>query len=345
MDEFILYGIAAGTDEIEDSGLLKNATDEEKENFGVIIGSGIGGIQSLDEASKILVEKGARRISPFFIPSALINLLSGHLSMRFGLKGPNMAVVTACASGTHSIGDAYEIIKRGDAIAMVAGGAEAAIATLPIAGFAASRALSTKYNDTPKMASRPWDKESDGCVMGEGSGMLVLEEYEHAKARGAKIYAEVIGYGVSGDAYHITAPAPEGEGGLRAMKMAIKKAGIEPKDIDYINAHGTSTMGDSLELNAVLTLMGKDVDKVSMSSTKSCVGHLLGAAGAVEAIYSILAMRDGIMPATMNLDNPIDEASQIDLIPNKPKKKDLNIVLSNSFGFGGTNASIVLKKI
>ncbi|MCT4552251.1 MAG: beta-ketoacyl-ACP synthase II [Alphaproteobacteria bacterium] len=343
MDDFIVYGIAAGVDAVEDSGIMNGLTDEEKDEVGVSIGSGIGGLESIWQASTILNEKGPRRISPFFIPSALINLASGHLSIKYGLRGPNTAPVTACATGTHAIGDAFEMIRRGDALAMVAGGAEAAVTRLGIAGFASARALSTGYNDTPEVASRPWDKERDGFVMGEGAGVLVLEEYEHAKARGAKIYGEVVGYGMSGDAYHMTLPAPEGNGGFRAMKQALRKAEIKPSDVDYINAHGTSTPGgDMLEFTAVKNMFeGTDV---SMSSTKSSVGHLLGAAGAVEAVYSLLAMRDSIIPATLNCNDPEEGTEVIDIVRGDNKQKDIKYALSNSFGFGGTNASLIFKK-
>lgn len=344
MDDFILFGIAAGVDAVEDSGIMNGLTEEEKDEVGVIVGSGIGGLESIYNASTILNEKGPRRISPFFIPSALINLASGHISIKYGLRGPNHSVVTACATGTHAIGDAFEIIKRGDALAMVAGGAEAAVTRLGIAGFASARALSTSYNETPEIASRPWDKDRDGFIMGEGSGVLVLEEYEHAKARGAKIYGEVVGYGMSGDAYHMTLPAPEGNGGFRAMKQALRKADIKPSEVDYINAHGTSTPGgDMLEFTAVKNMFqGTDV---SMSSTKSSIGHLLGAAGAVESVYSLLAMRDGIIPATLNCDNPEEGTEAIDIVRGENKKKEIKYSLSNSFGFGGTNASLIFKKI
>jgi 3-oxoacyl-[acyl-carrier-protein] synthase II len=312
---------------------------------GVLIGSGIGGIGGIYEASATLIERGPRRISPFFIPGRLINLAGGYVSIEHGLKGPNHAVVTACSTGSHAIGDAARLIAFGDADVMVAGGTESPINRLSIAGFAACRALSTNFNDDPTRASRPYDKDRDGFVMGEGAGVVVLEEYEHAKARGAKIYAEVIGYGLSGDAYHITSPSEDGDGAYRCMAAALKRAGIDVSEIDYVNAHGTSTpLGDELELKAVERIMGNAAGKLSMSSTKSAIGHLLGAAGAVEAIFSILAMRDGIIPPTINLDNPSVETA-IDLVPKQAKRKEINVVLSNSFGFGGTNASIILRRV
>ena len=311
---------------------------------GVMIGSGIGGVEGIAENAIILKERGPRRISPFFIPGRIINLASGYVSIEFGLKGPNHAVVTACSTGAHAIGDAGRLIALGDADVMVAGGAESPVNRISMAGFAAVRALSTGFNDTPTKASRPYDKERDGFVMGEGAGIVVLEEYEHAKRRGAKIYAELIGYGLSGDAYHITAPAPDGDGALRCMNAALKRAGISAGDIDYINAHGTSTpMGDEIELAAVQKLVGNAAGHVAMSSTKSSIGHLLGAAGAVEAIFSILAMRDGVAPPTLNLDNPSVE-TPIDLVPHQAKKRSIEVVLSNSFGFGGTNASLVFRR-
>src|SRR6201999_475332 len=318
--------------------------EHERRRTGVILGSGIGGLATIAETAIELHEKGPRRVSPFFIPSALINLGSGQISIRYGFKGPNHAVVTACATGAHAIGDAARLIKYGDADVMLAGGAEAAICPVGMAGFIAARAMSTGFNDTPEKASRPYDKDRDGFVMGEGAGVLVLEELEHAKARGAKIYAEVVGYGLSGDAYHITAPADDGDGGYRAMEAAIKHAGLEPADIDYINAHGTSTpLGDEIELGAVERLLGQAAGKTAMSSTKSSIGHLLGAAGAVEAAFCVLALRDQIAPPTINLDNPsVDTA--LDLAPNKAKPMKIDVALSNSFGFGGTNASIVFKK-
>ena len=310
-----------------------------------MIGSGIGGLPMIEEGALVLQEKGPRRLSPFFIPSCLINLASGQVSIRYGFKGPNHAVVTACATGTHAIGDASRIIKYGDADIMVAGGAESTISRLGIGGFAAARALSTSYNDTPEKASRPWDDGRDGFVMGEGAAVLILEEYEHAKARGAKIYAEVAGYGMSGDAYHITSPAEDGDGGFRAMSAAVADAGLEPSDLDYINAHGTSTpLGDGIEHGAVKRFLGDSASKVSMSSTKSAIGHLLGAAGAVEAVFTILALHNQICPPTLNLDNP-SEGCDMDLVPHKAKEREINVALSNSFGFGGTNASLVVKKI
>jgi 3-oxoacyl-[acyl-carrier-protein] synthase II len=329
---------------VKDSGWQPEA-EEDRERTGVMIGSGIGGLATIERTSIELHEKGPRRVSPFFIPSALINLASGQVSIRYGFKGPNHAVVTACATGAHAVGDAARLIKYGDADVMLAGGAEAAICPVGMAGFIAARAMSTGFNDTPEKASRPYDKDRDGFVMGEGAGVLVLEEYEHAKARGAKIYAEVAGYGLAGDAYHITAPAEDGDGGFRAMKAAIKDSGIDVGEIDYINAHGTSTpLGDEIELGAVTRLLGNAAAKVSMSSTKSATGHLLGAAGAIEAAFSCLAIRDQIAPPTINLDNPSVE-TPIDLVPNKAKPMAINIALSNSFGFGGTNASVVFKKV
>ncbi|MBQ8557169.1 MAG: beta-ketoacyl-ACP synthase II [Alphaproteobacteria bacterium] len=342
VDPFILYGLAAATDAVEDSGYIPQ-TEEEQERAGVLIGSGIGGLQAIEAGAILVREQGPRRVSPFFIPSALINLISGHVSIKYGFKGPNHAVVTACATGTHAIGDAMRIIKNNEADVMIAGGAEAAISPLGIAGFAQAKALSTHYNDNPTAASRPWDTGRDGFVMGEGSGVVVLEEYEHAKKRGAKIYGEVIGYAMTGDAHHITAPG--GNGGLRAMQGALKSAGINPEDVDYINAHGTSTpLGDMVEFNAVKTVFGMD-SKVSMSSTKSCVGHLLGAAGAVEAIYSLMALQTGILPPTINLENPEEATIGFDLVPNVAKEKEVKIALSNSFGFGGTNGSLIFRKI
>ncbi len=343
VDDFILYGIAAADEAVKDSG-WEPQTDEDRERTGVMIGSGIGGLGTIAETAIELHEKGPRRVSPFFIPSALINLVSGQVSIRYGFKGPNHAVVTACATGAHAIGDAARLIKYGDADVMVAGGAEASVVPVGIAGFIACRAMSTNFNDTPEKASRPYDKDRDGFVMGEGAGILVLEELEHAKARGAKIYAEIIGYGLAGDAYHITAPAEDGDGGFRAMKAAIKDAGIDPGDIDYINAHGTSTpLGDEIELGAVERLLGNAAAKATMSSTKSATGHLLGAAGAIEAAFSCLAIRDQVAPPTINLDNPSVE-TPIDLVANKAKPMEINVVLSNSFGFGGTNASVIFKK-
>ena len=344
VDDFILYAIAAADEAVKDSGWVPES-DEDKERTGVIIGSGIGGLATIEKTSIELYEKGPRRVSPFFIPSALINLASGQVSIRHGFKGPNHSVVTACATGAHAIGDAARMIKYGDADVMVAGGAEAAICPVGVAGFIACRAMSTGFNDAPEKASRPYDKDRDGFVMGEGAGVLVLEEYEHAKARGAKIYAEVAGYGLAGDAYHITAPAEDGDGGFRAMKAAIKDAGIDPSEIDYINAHGTSTpLGDEIELGAVTRLLGDAAKGMTMSSTKSATGHLLGAAGAIESAFAVLAIRDQIAPPTINLDNPSVE-TEIDLVPNKAKPMKIDIALSNSFGFGGTNASVVFKKV
>lgn len=344
IDEFILYGIAAADEAIADAG-LKLETDEQKERAGVLIGSGIGGLETIYETSIILHEQGPRKVSPFFIPASLINLASGQVSIRHGLKGPNHSVVTACATGAHAIGDSARLIMYGDADVMVAGGAEAVIGKLGIAGFCAAKAMSTNFNDTPEKASRPYDKDRDGFVMGEGAAILVLEEYEHAKARGAKIYAEVAGYGLTGDAYHITAPAEGSEGGYRAMKMALKNAKIDPSEIDYVNAHGTSTpKGDEGEAGAVERAFGEHAKNLSMSSTKSAVGHLLGAAGAIEAAFCALAIRDQVMPPTLNLDNPSFE-TPIDLIPHKAKKGRVRAAMSNSFGFGGTNASLILRKV
>ena len=344
VDDFILYAIAAADEAVKDSG-WQPEDDEGRERTGVIIGSGIGGLGTIEATAIELHEKGPRRVSPFFIPSALINLASGQVSIRHGFKGPNHSVVTACATGAHAVGDASRFIRSGDADVMVAGGAEAAVCTLGIAGFVACRALSTGFNDRPEAASRPYDKDRDGFVMGEGAGILVLEEFEHAKARGAKIYAEVKGYGLSGDAYHITAPASDGDGGFRAMKAALARAELEPGDIDYINAHGTSTpLGDEIELRAVERLLGPHASKVVMSSTKSEIGHLLGAAGAVEAAFTALAIRDQIAPPTINLDNPSVE-TPIDLAPFKAKKLPIRAALSNSFGFGGTNAALVLTQV
>jgi 3-oxoacyl-[acyl-carrier-protein] synthase II len=342
VDEFIVFAMAAAKQALDDAN-WHPSTDEEKETSGVLIGSGIGGIGGIYDASITLYEKGPRRISPFFIPGRLINLTSGYVSITHGLKGPNHSVVTACSTGAHAIGDASRLIALGDADVMVAGGAESPVNRLSLAGFAACRALSTGFNDRPEMASRPYDKDRDGFVMGEGAGCVVLEEYEHAKARGAKIYAEVVGYGLSGDAHHITAPAEDGNGGYRCMKAALKRAGIVAGDIDYVNAHGTSTpLGDEIELGAVARLLGEDTGKLSMSSTKSATGHLLGAAGAIEAIFSVLAIRDQIAPPTINLDNPSID-TPIDLVPKVARKRPIRYVLSNSFGFGGTNASLVMK--
>jgi len=344
IDRFILLGIAAAHQAVVDSG-WQPADDESRNRTGVMIGSGIGGLTTIYEASLVLKERGPRRISPFFIPSALINLISGQVSIRFGFRGPNHSVVTACATGAHAIGDAARLIALDDADVMVAGGAEAAVGRLGVAGFAASRALSTGFNDTPEKGSRPWDEGRDGFVMGEGAGVVVLEEYEHAQRRGATIYAEVIGYGLSGDAHHITAPADDGDGGFRAMTAALKRAGMTPDDIDYVNAHGTSTpLGDAIEFRAIKRLFGDAAAKISMSSTKSAIGHLLGAAGAVEAIYSVLALRDQLVPPTLNLDNPSEGIEGIDLVPHTAKKRPVRAVLSNSFGFGGTNASLIFAK-
>ncbi|MGJ3233205.1 MAG: beta-ketoacyl-ACP synthase II [Oceanicaulis sp.] len=343
IDEFILYAIAAADEALKASG-WEAKDDAARERAGVLVGSGIGGLQTIYDASVTLHERGPRKLSPFVIPAMLINLASGQISIRHGLKGPNHSVVTACSTGAHAIGDAARLIAYGDADMMVAGGAEAAITRLGYGGFGAARALSTDFNDNPKAASRPWDKDRDGFVMGEGAGVVILEDYESAKARGATIYAEVAGYGLSGDAYHITAPADDGDGGFRAMTAALKSAGLTPADIDYVNAHGTSTpKGDEIELGAVERLFGEAAEGLVMSSTKSAIGHLLGAAGAVEAIFSILAMRDGICPPTLNLDNPSVE-SKINLAPHKAVEKTVNAALSNSFGFGGTNASVVFKR-
>ncbi|HEY3813016.1 MAG TPA: beta-ketoacyl-ACP synthase II [Caulobacteraceae bacterium] len=344
VDDFILYAMAAADEAVHDANWTPQ-DEADRERTGVIIGSGIGGLGPIADTAIELRDKGPRRVSPFFIPSALINLASGNVSIRYGFKGPNHSVVTACATGAHAIGDAARIIKYGDADVMVAGGAESAVVPIGIAGFIACRALSTGFNDNPTKASRPYDKDRDGFVMGEGAGVLVLEEYEHAKARGAKIYGEVIGYGMSGDAYHITAPASDGDGGFRAMQASLKDAGIQPPDIDYINAHGTSTpLGDEIELGAVERMLGNAAGKATMSSTKSAIGHLLGAAGAVEGIFTLLAMRDQIAPPTINLDNPSVETA-IDLVPNKAKPMKIETALSNSFGFGGTNASVVFQKV
>jgi 3-oxoacyl-[acyl-carrier-protein] synthase II len=345
VDPFIIFGIDAAGQAYEDSG-LGELTYEQSCRVGCMIGAGIGGLPGIESESIVRHEKGPRRVSPHFVHGRLINLISGQVSIKYGLRGPNHAVVTACSTGAHAIGDAARIIAADDADVMLAGGAEGAICPLGIAGFAQARALSTNFNDTPEKGSRPYDKDRDGFVMGEGAGIVVLEEYEHAKARGAKIYAEVIGYGLTGDAYHVTAPHPEGDGAFRSMQMALRKAGLEPKDIDYINAHGTSTpLGDELELGAVRRLFGDAMDSVSMSSTKSMIGHLLGGAGAVESIFCILAMRDQIVPPTINLDNPSDGCQGVDLVPNQAKKRQVRAVLNNSFGFGGTNASLVMRPI
>ena len=344
VDDFILYAMAAADEAVRDASWMpEDKTDRER--TGVMIGSGIGGLATIERTSIEMHEKGPRRVSPFFIPSALINLASGQVSIRYGFKGPNHSVVTACATGAHAVGDATRLIKYGDADVMIAGGAEAAICPVGIAGFIACRAMSTNFNDTPEKANRPYDKDRDGFVMGEGAGILVLEELEHARARGAKIYAEVAGYGLSGDAYHITAPAEDGDGGFRAMQAAIKDAGVAPADIAYINAHGTSTpLGDEIELGAVERMLGNAASKVVMSSTKSATGHLLGAAGAIEAAFTCLAIRDQIAPPTINLDNP-SVVTPIDLAANKAKPLEIEVALSNSFGFGGTNASVVFKKV
>ncbi|MFZ8941760.1 MAG: beta-ketoacyl-ACP synthase II [Gemmobacter sp.] len=343
VDDFILYGIAAAVQAVRDSG-WEPRTTEEAERTGVMIGSGIGGIATIAETALLIAEKGPRRVSPFFIPGSLINLISGQVSIRFGFKGPNHAVVTACSTGAHAIGDAARLIQIGDADVMVAGGAEAAICEIGIAGFNACKALSTKRADQPQAASRPYDADRDGFVMGEGAGVVVLEDYEHAKARGAKIYAEVLGYGLSGDAYHITAPSEDGEGGYRSMQAALRRAGIGPERVDYINAHGTSTMADVIELGAGERLRGAAAERATMSSTKSSIGHLLGAAGAVEAIFCVLAIRDQVAPPTINLDNPAVE-SRLDLAANRAVRRQIDVALSNSFGFGGTNASLVLGRV
>jgi 3-oxoacyl-[acyl-carrier-protein] synthase II len=344
VDEFIVFAMAAAKQALDDAGWYPK-TKEEQEYSGVLFGSGIGGIGGIYDASVTLAEKGPRRISPFFIPGRLINLAGGQISIAHGLKGPNHAVVTACSTGAHAIGDAARLIALGDAEVMVAGGSESPVNRLALAGFAACRALSTGFNDRPTKASRPYDKDRDGFVMGEGAGAVLLESYDHAKARGAKIYAEVVGYGLSGDAHHITAPSEDGDGAFRCMSMALKRAGISAADIDYVNAHGTSTpLGDEIELGAVTRLIGNATDRLSMSSTKSATGHLLGAAGAIEAIFAILAIRDQIVPPTINLDNPSMETA-IDLVPHQARKRNVETVLSNSFGFGGTNASLVMRAV
>jgi len=344
VDDYIIFAVAAATQALNDAGWHPKSYEDQCAS-GVLIGSGIGGLGGIYETSILLKEKGPRRVSPFFIPGRLINLCSGYVSIMHGLKGPNHSVVTACSTGAHAIGDAGRLIGLGDADVMVAGGAESAVNRIGLAGFAACRALSTNFNDRPTQGSRPYDKDRDGFVMGEGAGCVVLEEYEHAKARGAKIYAELIGYGLSGDAHHITAPAEDGDGAFRCMSMAIKRAGISASELDYVNAHGTSTpLGDEIELGAVTRVVGNAAAKISMSSTKSSIGHLLGAAGAVEAIFSTLAIRDQIAPPTLNLDNPSVETS-IDLVPHVARKREIKVVLSNSFGFGGTNASIVMRRM
>jgi 3-oxoacyl-[acyl-carrier-protein] synthase II len=345
MDNFIHFALVAAAEAVKDSGYIP-ANDEARERIGVMVGSGIGGLNEIYETSIVLHEKGPRRVSPFFIPRSLINLASGQISIQHDFRGPNHAVVTACATGAHAIGDAARLIQLGDADVMVAGGTEAAICRVGIAGFCALRAMSTSFNDTPTRASRPYDKDRDGFVMGEGAGIVILEEYEHAKKRGAKIYAELIGYGLSGDAYHMTSPAEDGNGGYRAMQMALARAQMTADQVDYVNAHGTSTpMGDEIELKAIRRLLGSAADKVSVSSTKSAIGHLLGAAGSVEAIYSIKAVTDGIAPPTLNLDNPSEGCVGIDLVPHKAKQRKIDVALSNSFGFGGTNACLIFRKI
>jgi 3-oxoacyl-[acyl-carrier-protein] synthase II len=342
VDEFIVFAMSAATQAMNDSG-WKPTSHQDQIRTGVMIGSGIGGIEGIADTAITLKERGPRRVSPFFIPGRLINLASGYVSIEHGLKGPNHAVVTACSTGAHALGDAARLIALDDADVMVAGGTESPVSRISMAGFAACRALATAFNDTPAKASRPYDRDRDGFVMGEGAGVVVLEEYEHAKARGAKIYAEVVGYGLSGDAFHITAPSEDGDGAFRCMSAAIKRAGLTPDDIDYINAHGTSTMADTIELGAVERVVGNAAGKISMSSTKSCIGHLLGAAGAVEAIFSILAIRDQVAPPTINLDNPSVE-TPIDLVPHTARKRKIDIALSNSFGFGGTNATLVFRR-
>ena len=344
MDKFIIFALGAAVQAVEDSG-WRPESEEEQDRSGVMIGSGIGGLQTIETGAILVHEHGPRKLSPFFIPSSLINLASGHISIKYGFKGPNHSVVTACSTGAHAIGDASRLIMLEDADVMVAGGAEAGISRLGIAGFSASRALSTNFNDEPKRASRPWDKARDGFVMGEGSGVVVLEEYEHAKKRGAKIYAEILGYGMSGDAYHITAPAPDGAGGFKSMSRALKSARLNTSQIDYVNAHGTSTpLGDEIELNAVKRLLGADADHVAMSSTKSSIGHLLGAAGSVECIFSILAIQSGIVPPTLNLEDP-SEGCDLDLVPLVPKERKVSHAMSNSFGFGGTNATLIVGEV
>ena len=344
VDDFIVYAMGAAVQAVEDAGWEPD-DEYELERTGVMIGSGIGGLQSIYDGSTLINERGPRRIGPYFIPSALINLASGFVSIRYGFKGPNHAVVTACSTGAHAIGDAARMVMLDDADVMVAGGTEAAVCRIGLAGFAAAKALSTHYNDTPEQASRPYDKGRDGFVMGEGSGVVVLEEYEHAKARGANIYAEIIGYGMSGDAHHITAPAPDGSGGFRSMRAALKRAELNPEDIDYVNAHGTSTpLGDEIELGAVKRLFGDHAYELAMSSTKSAIGHLLGAAGSVEAIYSILAIQNNVVPPTLNLDDPSDSCD-IELVPHTAQERKVQRALSNSFGFGGTNASLIFTEV
>ncbi len=344
VDDFIVFAMAAARQALDDSG-WRPQTEDERCATGVMIGSGIGGLSGIADGAILVKERGPRRLSPFFIPGRLINLASGYVSIEFGLKGPNHAVVTACSTGAHAIGDASRLIALGDADVMVAGGAESPVCRLAVAGFCAMRALSSGFNETPEKASRPYDKDRDGFVIGEGAGVVVLEEYEHARRRGAKIYAEVVGYGLSGDAYHISAPTPDGDGAFRCMTMALKRAGLSAPDLDYINAHGTSTpLGDEIELGAAQRLLGNAASRVSMSSTKSSTGHLLGAAGAIEAIFSILAIRDNVAPPTINLDNPSVE-TPIDLVPQEARPREINVALSNSFGFGGTNASLIVRRV
>ncbi|MEM7216070.1 MAG: beta-ketoacyl-ACP synthase II [Pseudomonadota bacterium] len=343
VDPFIIYSMAASDMALQDAG-WHPTEDEDCFRTGVLIGSGIGGLQGIEQTSLLLAERGPRRVSPFFIPGRLINLASGQVSIKHGLKGPNHSVVTACSTGAHAIGDASRLIMLGDADVMVAGGSESPVCRLSMAGFAACKALSTNFNDAPQQASRPYDRDRDGFVMGEGAGTVVLEEYEHAKARGAKIYAEVVGYGLSGDAFHITAPSEDGDGAFRCMSAALRNASMDVSEIDYVNAHGTSTMADTIELGAVERLLGSSAEQVSMSSTKSAIGHLLGAAGAAEAIFSILAIRDNIAPPTLNLDNP-ERETKIDLVPHTPRERNINVALSNSFGFGGTNASVIFRGV
>ena len=344
VDRFIVLAMAAADEALRDSGWDPRSYDEQVRT-GVLVGSGIGGLMGIQNATMVIEEKGPRRLSPFFIPSCLINLASGQISIKYGLKGPNSSVVTACSTGAHAIGDAARMIALGDADVMVAGGTEGAVCRIGLAGFAACRALSTNFNDDPTRASRPYDRDRDGFVMGEGAGIVVLEDYDHARARGARIYGEIIGYGLSGDAHHVTAPAEDGDGAYRCMTMALNRAGIGAGDIDYINAHGTSTpLGDEIELRAVERLVGNNATDIAMSSTKSAIGHLLGAAGAVEAIFSLLAMRDGVAPPTLNLDNPSVE-TELDLVPHAPRGKEINVALSNSFGFGGTNASLIMRRV
>jgi 3-oxoacyl-[acyl-carrier-protein] synthase II len=344
VDDFIVYAMCAARQALDDAGWMPK-TYEDQITTGVLIGAGIGGVNGIAETGVLLKERGPRRVSPFFVPGRIINMAAGNVSIAFGLKGPNHAVVTACSTGSHAIGDAGRLVALGDADVMVAGGAESCVNRISVAGFAASRALSTGFNDTPSRASRPYDKDRDGFVLSEGAGCVVLEEYEHAKRRGARMYAELVGYGLSGDAYHITAPSPDGDGAFRCMTAALRRAGISPAELDYINAHGTSTpLGDEIELGAVQRLVGNAASRIAMSSTKSAIGHLLGAAGAVEAIFSVLAIRDNVAPPTINLDNPSVE-TPIDLVPHKAKRRDVNVALSNSFGFGGTNASLVFRRV